>query len=238
MLTLGCASPTSPGASNPAPTSPAPPPTPSTTYQGTVAAATGQTGTIDIIVQTVIAAARPAVWSLFVAPLEAQAVTATGTMRLAGGATTALTGTFNSGSLNLAGSGIAVDGRVERGVLAGTLSGALQGGFSSLTTTGSLVTRYCGTFTGRDSDTAEEYRGIFNLQVSDNGQASGLAVVTAAQRSPQFVGAVNHLTGQVSGATVTISGTDGGGIGTIREGTVSGTGNNNTVFSGSTGACR
>jgi hypothetical protein len=138
--------------------------------------------------------------------------------------------------VNLTGGGLTVTGTQERGVLSGRVTGASTGAFSALTTAGGGITRYCGTFTGKDTNTGEEYQGVFNIQVSANGQASAFAVVTVA--STPFQGLTNFLTGQVSGNTVTLRGSDGGGVGTIQDGRVTGTGDNNTVFSGSTSACQ
>jgi hypothetical protein len=67
------------------PTTPTPTPT-STTFQGTIAGANNQTGTLTVTVQAQVAAASPSFFGWpFVATLHAQSVTANGSVRIAGG---------------------------------------------------------------------------------------------------------------------------------------------------------
>lgn len=210
-------------------------PSSETAFQGTVAGTGGQSGTLTVTVRTVVAASSAAFFRFpFIATLHAQTtgtVTATGSLRLIGGSTIPLTGTFDSSTkvLNLSGAGFTFAGTLSGGVLSGTYTGpnGVSGGFSSLSTTGATVTAYCGTFVRNDG-----VRGVFNVQVSTAGTVSGVAE-----------GGI-YIRGQVSGNTVTTtatspSGTIVPGTSTIQNGTVTGRDDTGfTSWTGSTSACQ
>ena len=103
-------------------------PTNSTTYQAVLAGTTGQTGTLSVTVAATVALAAPDRFELpWVTALHAQStVTSTGTMRIVGGSTLSLTGTFDTAAktLNLSGSGTTLTGTVTGAALSGTYVGA------------------------------------------------------------------------------------------------------------------
>src|ERR1700674_3313062 len=85
---------------SPAPTTPS---AATTTFQGTIAGSTGQTGTLDVTVQTVVASAFPFFSFPLVATLHAQTgtIAATGSLHLVGSSTTSLTGTYDSSTTTM-----------------------------------------------------------------------------------------------------------------------------------------
>ena len=221
-------------------TSPTSPDT-STTFKGVIAGANGQTGTLTITVQVQLASRSPSRFEMpLVATVHAQAtsVTATGTLHIAGGSTTSVTGTFDSSSkaLNLSGGGFTFSGALSGTVMTGTYSapGGVTGAFSSLSTTSGGVTAYCGNIFGAGNTSV--ITGVFNLEVSDaTGAVSGAFVV-----APDY----GYLTGQVTGTSLTISYTDkntgetGTGTGTVQNGSLNGVSSTNNAFSGSTAQCQ
>src|SRR5580765_4960882 len=67
-----------------------------TTFMGTIAGSAGQTGTLSVTIDTKLAASVASIFRFpFMATLHAQSntVTASGSLHVAGGGTTALTGT-------------------------------------------------------------------------------------------------------------------------------------------------
>lgn len=225
------------GSSGPSPTTPSPGAT--NTFQGTIAGSGGQSGTLMFTVQARIAAASPSLFKWpFIARLYAQATgaAASGSVRLVGGITTALSGTFDSSTkaLSLSGGGFAFAGSLAGIVVSGTYTGpsGVTGGFASLSTTGGTVTAYCGNIF---SNASTVVTGVFNLAVSSTGAASGTFQVGSN---------AGLITGQANGAAFTITYTDrvtgaqGAGSGTIQAGTLSGTSTSGNPFSGSTSACQ
>lgn len=242
VIAASCGGSKNSGSSPTSPTSAA-----STTFQGTIAgSASSQSGTLAVTVQTQVAAASPSSFRLpFVATLHAQgtSVTATGSLRLIGGSTTSLTGTYDSSSraLNLSGSGFALAGSASGAVITGSYTGPnnATGTFASRSTASGTVTAYCGNTFG-NGPSASEITGVFNFVVSDaSGAVSGTFSITAD--SPPTVGTI---TGQVTGGALSFTfnatagrfaGESGAGSGTIQGGSVSGSAGG--AFSGSTSRC-
>lgn len=230
------------------PTSPTPAATPSTTFQGIIAGTTNQTGTLTVTVQAQVAAVSPSFFKLpFVVTLHAQgtSVTATGSVRAAGGSATALTGTYDTSSraLSLSGSGFTFTGSASGAVLSGTYTGpsGVAGRFSSRSTAGGAVTVYCGNIFGR-GNSANEITGVFNFVVSDTSGAVSGAFIISADTPPT----VGSITGQVSGTALSFTGTSTSGrfagetitgTATIQAGSITGTGGGNAI-SGSTSRCQ
>ncbi|HVZ21927.1 MAG TPA: hypothetical protein VG871_12725 [Vicinamibacterales bacterium] len=138
--------------------------------------------------------------------------TATGTVRLAGGATTTVSGTYESTTqaVNLSGGGLTLAGSVAGSVLSGTYTGdgATAGGFSALNAASSTVTTYCGKYgpsfyDGPPANPPGGEVGVFNVVVSSTGAASGTGVSTNVSGDPGFL-----LTGQLSGSTLTLTSFD------------------------------
>ena len=215
------------------PTTPSAPVT--TTFQGSIAGTGGESGTLDVTLQTRLGSSiASALFPLasFIATLHAQtAVTAAGTLRLASGGTTSLAGTYDSSnrSVSLSGGGFRFSGAIGESVLAGTYTGPNgAGGFSVLNATGSSVTVYCGTAT------SPEGLGTLNLQAASSGNVSGTAV---------FGGGPCGLTGRVSGGLINLTSCEGSAAtGSVQNGAVVGTTMNrsgvvNGAFAASTGAC-
>lgn len=229
-ITTACNSPSTHSPTTPSATA-------STVFKGSVAVLGGQSGTIEVSVQSAVAtASRRLFTNPFVAVVHAENVTATGTLRLSG-SPTSLTGTYDTSqrALQLAGGGITVAGTAQAGVLAGTLSGAASGGFSTLAASGSDVTTYCGTYTTNSLDYTET--GTWNIQVASNGLVSGVhAAVTPAPECCGFV------TGRRDGNSVTFTTQENHTVtGLIQGNTLSGSqpnGSGTTSFRGSTDACQ
>ena len=207
------------GSSTPAPTPTAPSPQPaaaSTTFQGIVAGSGGQSGTLTLTIQAVIASSS-------VRPLAVSQ--GSGTLHLVGASTVALTGTYDSvtSAVSFAGGGFTFAGTVSGGALAGTYGGpnGSRGGFSSLNGTGATVTVYCGTLKDPTTGSLDP----FNIAVSASGAISG---VVSDNRD------VISLRGQLAGTAATLTGSDGGSFGPviIQNGSVTGPG-----ITGSTTAC-
>lgn len=224
------------GGSSSAPTAPTTPSAPAnaTSFRGTIAGTGSQSGTVDITIQTTVPSSSFRFPFRLIEIVHAQgAVGATGTVRVAGGAPTSVTGGFDSSTnaVTLAGGQFALTGTVRGGVLSGTYTaaGGGSGGFSTLNSTNTPVTVFCGTWTSESGAS-----GIWNLQTSGAGLLSGVSV-------PDLV----FLTGQVTGNTLMITTSEGGtGTGTIQGNSVSGTGRSGGTgehrisFSGSTGRCQ
>jgi hypothetical protein len=201
--------------SSPTPTTPSPGQT-TGVFQGTIAGNGGQTGTLSVTIQAQVS----------------------GTVRVAGGGTTALTGTHDSSTnaVNLSGGGFTLAGRIDREVLAGRYSSPNNsvGAFSSLNANNATVTTFCGTY-----EEAAGESGIYNVQVSTNGTASGDGVSTTTLHGGFL------LTGQLTGTTLNMTQVDidtGHAIGThsmtVQGGTVSGTCGSGCTVSASTSRCQ
>jgi hypothetical protein len=232
----GDSSPTAPGAAT-------------TSFQGTVAGSNGQSGTLSVTVDSQVATIRPFSfpWSV-VATVHAQstAVSATGSLRLIGGGTTTLTGTYNSSAktLTLSGGAFTFNGSVSGAVMTGTYTGAsgVTGAFATRTTTSGAVTVYCGSIFGAPPDTNVQ-TGVFNLVVSDaSGAVSGAFNIFAD--SPPTLGSIS---GQLTGTTLSATGTATSGkfapgtvalTGTIQGGSASGASATNNPFSATVARCQ
>lgn len=217
-----------------------PSPSATTTFQGTVAGTGLQSGTLTVTIQTQLASAKPTGLSWpFVATLHAQSsTTASGSLHQKGGATVALTGTYDSTTraLLLSGSGYAFSGTFNSGVVTGTFTGPGGGAgtFSTRNSTAGSVTVYCGNVFG--SGGQGDVTGVFNLVVS-----TGTGVVSGAFYVAPFSG---FITGQVTGTALSITYTDpvaqqsGTATGTVQGNSVSGVSATSNPFSGTTSSCQ
>ena len=210
----------------------------STTFQGTVAGTAGQRGTLTITIQTVVAASSAFSFSFpFVATLHAQAtVPATGGLNLVGGSIVTLNGTYDSAGklVTLSGHEFTFRGTISGGVLSGTWTGPdnAAGSFSSLNSTSSTVTAYCGTFTSTFNE-----EGVLSLQISTNGTVAGASQV---KNNPS---GFCPFTGQLTGSALTLTNCEQTKLtGTVQGGTASGGGTasdgSRMTFTASTSACQ
>jgi hypothetical protein len=219
--------------------SPTPTPAASTSFSGTIAGPNGQTGTLAVTISAQIARVRPK-WTLpIVATVYAQStsVAATGSVHLAGGATTNVSGTYDTSSkvLAVSGGGYSFTGAISGAAATGsyTAPGVTTGLFATRSTSAGTVTSYCGNVFSAGNP--NQSMGVFNLAVTD---ATG--AISGAFNLGQYYG---QITGQATGATFSISwkdnfGEPGTGTGTIGGGALSGTSNTNNPFSGRTSACQ
>jgi hypothetical protein len=123
------------------------------------------------------------------------AVTVTGTTAagslIVGGTTSALTGTYNAATngLTVSGGGFTFTGAVAGSTYNGQYTGTNSntGAFSSLNSTLSAVTAYCGTFTVPGAGT-----GLTNVVIAANGTMAGAAIAEDGVA----------LTGQVTGTSL------------------------------------
>lgn len=231
-MAVACGSAPNSGGVGPTATAPSPL---TTVFQGTIVGGGGQTGTLDVTIQAAVAS-RARFALPFVATLHAQGVSASGTLRVTGGATTALSGSYNAGTLNLSGGGLSLSGTAIGGVLSGTMTGTMSGGFSSVTAAAGPATRYCGTYTTIIPSQGYREEGTWNIQVAANGTVSG--VHAAVKPISECCG---YVTGRREGNAVTFVTGEGKTVtGTIQGATLSGShpnGDGTTSFSGSTNAC-
>src|SRR4029077_8252281 len=172
-------------------------PSTSTTLVGVIADAsesgvltvTVSSGTLTVLPRTgsllaFLSAATPAYASALVG------VSATATLKIQGGASISLTGTYDTGThtLSLSGGGYAFTGTYSNGLLSGTFTNptGLTGGFSAQAGSTSSVVGYCGTYAGAAS-------GYWNLTLdSTNNLISGIAVDTQS-------GGISSVAGTASG---------------------------------------
>ena len=248
------------------------PPTPSTpsptttTFQGTVAAVSGdigQSGTITVTVQTVIALADLRPLSVALASGSFRATHFTN-----GQSVVLLTGTYDSstGSLTMSGGGYTFTGSVNGGVFAGTLTGPGIDTGTFSTVNGASATTYCGTyfsvvpivftpnFGGAVHCTYTEH-GIFNVQIASSGLASGMSMPTFSSLVPDGNTGTNcgsnpppkpgFVTGQLTGSLLTLRSSEGGSttLATVQNGilnatTVSPGGLGTGTLSATTSACQ
>lgn len=210
-----------------------------TTFQGSIAGSGGQTGTLTVAIQATVTTSS-------IKPLAVS--TATGTVHLTGGSTTSLTGSFDSttNGVSLSGGGFTFTGTISSNVLSGSYSSSsASGGFSSLNATTSTVTTYCGTYgpsfyTGPPANPPGGEIGVWNVQVSSTGAASGSGISKNVAGDPGFL-----LTGQLSGTTLTLTSFDllshkstGTQTATVQGGTISGSCGGTCLLSGSSSACQ
>jgi len=225
---------------------PAPAPAPSTTFQGTIAGSGNQTGTVTITVQAQVAGLSRSILWPFVATLEAQGVSASGSVHVAGSSTTTLSGTFDTATkaVALSGGGFAFSGSADAATVTGTYSapGGASGAFASRSSASSTVSVYCGNVFG-SGPSANEITGVFNLVVSDASGAVSGAFTIGADDPPTL----GSITGQVTGTALNFTWTSTAGrfagesgtvTGTIQAGTFSGTSSTGNPVSGSTSKCQ
>jgi hypothetical protein len=189
------------GSSNSPPTAPSPTTSSATMFEGTIAGSGGQSGAFSVTIQTAVAASSVASLrsaGLTIKPLSFTQVS--GTLNVAGGASVALAGTYDSATktVNLSGGGFALTGTISGAVLSGPYTGPSSSGvFSSLNASQNSVTAYLGTLGGGG--------GVFNLQVSANGAVSGEFFTTNGTSD-------NTLTGRSNGTTLSLTNAGGGPV--------------------------
>lgn len=246
VLCVACGGSNSSGSSPAMPS--APTPTTSTTFQGVIAgSSSNQTGTLTVTVQSQVASARPWLRLPFIATLHAQSVSASGSVHIAGGSTTSLSGTFDATSraLTLSGGGFAFTGSATAGTLSGSYSapGGAAGVFAGQSTTSGTVTSYCGNTVAQNEFDRLIPSGVFSFTVAEaSGALSGS--FTIFTDSPPTVGT---MTGQVTGTSVTFTVRAIGGpftgesaqlSGTIQGGTFNARDTEGRPFTGSTSRCQ
>lgn len=210
-LTAACAA-------NPALT--AAPVSATTTYEGTIAGSGGQSGTFALTVQAAVSSASLEVPSSSERPQAVSQVS--GNLKITGGATVALAGTYDSitKAVSVTGGGFTFSGSVSSGAYAGsyTAPGNVSGVFSSLNATQAAATLYCGTWADQGD------RGTFNIHIAANGKLTGVTTggngVTLAGQAVgnAFSGSSSEgvrFTGAIQGTGIT-----GGGGGTTFSGSV------------------
>jgi hypothetical protein len=155
-------------------------------------------------------------------------VAVTGTLKVAGGPTIPLSGTYDTSNhtLSLAGGGYSFTGTFANGRIDGTFTSPTESGsFTVQSSTSTTIRNFCGTY-GGNSD-----QGRFNISVNlGSGAVYGRWVSTQD-------GSSGGLSGTTSGSSITIN-VEGGGTatGTITPTSVSGTyadGQDTGSFSGS-----
>jgi hypothetical protein len=204
-----------------------------TTFHGTVAGGSGQSGTFMVRIQTGISSSGG---GGIVRTLAS--VGASGTLMLTGSGASALAGTFDTLTkvMNLSGGGFALTGTTGQGAASGTYTGpaSTSGGFAGLDATRNTVTVMCGTYSGSNTGT-----GIWNLQFSASGAASGVTRPDLSARDPQP--RTTLLTGRLEGAVLTLRSVEDGATatGVVQGDRVTGTHDDGRgTFSGSTTGCR
>lgn len=215
----------------------------STVFQSIIAGNDNQTGTLTVTVQSQVSALQSWLRLPLVATLHAQAVSASGSVHIAGGSTTSLTGTFDTTTrvLSVSGGGFAFAGTATSTTLTGsyTAPGGATGVFAGRSTASGTVRSFCGKTVGGTGDVT----GVFSFTVADaSGALTGS--FTISTDTPPTVGT---LVGQVTGASVAITATATGGrfvgetlafTGTIQGGTFTGTDPNGRPISASTAGCQ
>jgi hypothetical protein len=201
--------------------------TAATTYAGTISGVNGVSGTLTVNIPTSASTASASLAERSQSVEKAQAtVTATGTLVI-NGTTTTLTGTYDTTTeaVTLTGGGYNFGGDVSSGAFSGSYTGpaGASGSFSTLDTTSTLVTAYCGTYRDNPPD---DFTGTFNITVSLRGSVRGTFSGTAGSGS---------LTGTVTGSSISIVKAGDPAIirGTISGTTLSGTSNFNDGSGGS-----
>ncbi len=194
-------------------------PSGSTTVVGVIASAS-ESGVLTVTIATGSLGLLPRAGSLFafftaVTPAYASAtasVNATATLVIQGGATIALTGTYDTGThtLSISGGGYTFTGTYSNGVLSGTFTNPTggTGGFTGQSGSSGSVVAYCGTFTDIAPVTTS---GYWNITVNTTSNVvSGTGVDTHQS------GARASITGTVSGSSLSgtfteVSGGSGSG---------------------------
>ena len=222
------------GSSSSAPTGPA---AGTSAFLGTFAAVQGQNGTLAVAVQSRVARTLLPFSLPLVATLHAQSISATGSLSQIGGGTTALSGTYDSGSknLSLSGGGYSMSGTLAGGAVTGTLTVPMgaAGTFATTNSCSGVVEVYCAQQVTPSGETV-----VFNVAVSPTGAINGTFAAT-----PSGAGTV---TGQRTGTTFTTTyvttvgpfqGDTGTSTGTIMNGVLNGIDKTGKPFTGSTASC-
>jgi sugar lactone lactonase YvrE len=212
-------------------------------YEGVLAGGTGENGVLTITV-----AATTSAPSLSYGAPHADAAhggassasNATGTITfVGGGGTVNVTGTLDrsTGSLSVAGNGYTFTGSLVNGVLGGNYVGPNGSGlFATLTSATTSVLKFCGTYSGVDSNNpAFHFHGIWDLSLVGSTFA-GAGVSVTPDPHPTFL-----LRGTLQGTTITLTASKDGVVtgtetGTLSGNTVSG-GTAYETWQGSTDAC-
>ena len=196
------------------PTGPSSTPTPTTTvFQGALVGV-GETGTLDVTIQTTVA-----VTALSLTRRPQVASGAAGSLQLAGGASSiSLTGTYEDTTrqVTMSGGGFTFGGEIAANGadLTGAYAGpGASGGFALLNTREGPVTSYCGTFVGAGG-------GRVVMSISAGGTVSGGWVNTANGDS-------GNISGQRSGISLDLTSDSGISLAGTQSGdSLSGTWNN------------
>lgn len=143
-----------------------------TNYAGFVASTDGQTGPLNIVFASPVAA-PPRVSAGATGPSFSSSapVAATGTVSIGGGAAVAITGSVEGGTLTMTGGGWTLNGSLLNGMLVGTFTGpgGITGSLSAVASAeGSPAKTYCGYFEGSDltTDPPEAVSGTFSLVIA------------------------------------------------------------------------
>jgi hypothetical protein len=165
------------------PTAPTPPG--STTFVGTMAGA-NVSGMVTVTIAATVSEPQPGAaraQGLLGAGAAQGSVGVTGTLAIAGGATSSLTGTYDTVAKTLAvtGGGYNLGGTLASGVISGAFTGpsSATGGFTLSHNASGSVKVYIGTFTSTSGGDS----GRFNL-VSNGTVLTGLAVTTGGTQIP------------------------------------------------------
>jgi hypothetical protein len=202
-----------------------------TTYSGVVSGAS-TSGTLSLTIAAYAAQTG-------MVRLAASTVSVNGTLTLVGGTTVALAGTYDTGTglITVTGGGYTFTGYVVAGQLQGSWSGnGDSGSFTALVATGSIVTLFCGTYTGTGSgnwNLAQSGSILAGSYKDTNGQTGGYVwgSVNGTTVSLSFGQTVATAIGTATGTLVGPSVSGNWGIPDTTSQTQHGT------FSGSTTAC-
>jgi hypothetical protein len=179
--------------SSPSPTSSSPTPTtsaPSTrTFQGTFGGNGGETGRLNVTIPPIVTSS--------IGPLAVSQIA--GSVHVAGGSMTGLTGTYDSSAnaVHLSGGEFTFTGAINGVVLAGTYTSLNNSGgaFSILNDADATITTFCGTYSYPPSGEG----GIYNLQVSTDGTVSGDGISTSVVHGGFL------FTGRLSGTNLEVT---------------------------------
>jgi len=191
----------------------------STAFKGVFSNGT-ENGSMNVTVNsTTLAGRSPVRLASTLAPrlTSRSVVTATGTIKLVGGGTVNLAGSYNdvSDSLNLLGTGYTFGGEYDTSGTFKSISGGYTGpsgnGFFGIVTGASTATAYCGTFASGSSGVS----GTWDIVTEPNGQLGGIAFPTTGEPSAfegtiQTAGTMRTLTAGFTDpgvSTLTVTGT-------------------------------
>ncbi|MEP7123201.1 MAG: hypothetical protein ABJE95_19895 [Byssovorax sp.] len=166
----------------------------STTWRGTLAGKSGESGVVDVVIASATGQAKQ---------------TAHAHIRFIGGAEAALTGAIDEkcGALTLSNADYAFHGTLSKNVMTGTFSvGKSMGAFSAIRADGAEPVVYCGTYDG-------PFKGTWNLVIAEDGTVTGSNAGDA----------IGGVTGQRDGDALVLQHDTGGATGTIAGTSVEGT---------------